>query len=88
MLDRTLYAIQPYRVGCKDKNKKSLAIIIPAKVARECNVDPSTIFALRVDRQKKIFTLHMVVDAQFQKYVTSADGVFQASNQQMSFDVR
>jgi antitoxin component of MazEF toxin-antitoxin module len=52
---KSLYAIQPYEVGSKDG--KSLALIIPAKVAKQCNVDTSTVFTLRVDEDRKRITL-------------------------------
>jgi hypothetical protein len=48
---RSVYAIQPYEVG--SKHGKSLALIIPAKVAKQYNVDTSTVFALRVDDDRK-----------------------------------
>jgi antitoxin component of MazEF toxin-antitoxin module len=48
---RALYALQPYHVGSKDR--KSLALIIPAKVAKRYNVDTSTVFTLRVDEDRK-----------------------------------
>jgi hypothetical protein len=55
---KSLYALQPYHVGSKDR--KSLAVIIPAKVAKQCNVDTSTIFTLQVDEDKKRLMLQMV----------------------------
>jgi len=48
---KELYAIQPYQVG--SKNAKSLALIIPAKVTREYNINTSTVFALRTDKDTK-----------------------------------
>lgn len=48
---KTLYALQPYHVGAKDR--KSLALIIPAKVAKRYNVDTSTVFTLRIDEDRK-----------------------------------
>jgi hypothetical protein len=64
MLSKITYAVQPYQVGHKDR--KSLAIIIPAKIARECEVNTSTIFAIHTDKQKKSLTLHML-DIPYQK---------------------
>jgi hypothetical protein len=37
------HAVQPYLVGGK---KKSLAIIIPARIVRELKIGPQTIFGL------------------------------------------
>jgi len=52
MLGRHIHVIQPYWVGTKER--KSLALIIPSQIAKEQNLDASTIFALRVDDTKKI----------------------------------
>jgi hypothetical protein len=46
---KEIYAIQPYLVG----SRKSLALVIPAKVVREYNINPSTVFTLR--RAKKTY---------------------------------
>ncbi len=48
---KQVYVLQPYQVGSKDG--KSLALIIPAKVARQCSVNTSTVFTLRVDEGYK-----------------------------------
>jgi hypothetical protein len=61
--------------------------VIPAKIAKECNVDPSTIFALKVDKQKKTLTLQMI-DNLFQKDMTPADESFPTSVQQVSLEVQ
>ena len=80
MLTKVKYAIQPYHVGCKNDKKKSLAIIIPAKIAREYNVNPSTIFALRVDQENKTIMLQLVDDVS-KKEMRPADESAQSSNQ-------
>jgi antitoxin component of MazEF toxin-antitoxin module len=50
---KQLYVLQPYHVG--SKHAKSLALVIPAKIVKEYNVDQSTVFALNVnDKTKKI----------------------------------
>lgn len=54
---KSQYALQPYQVGSKDR--KSLAVIIPAKVAKQYNIDKSTIFTLQVDDVKKRLMLQM-----------------------------
>jgi antitoxin component of MazEF toxin-antitoxin module len=56
-----VYALQPYQVG--SKNGKSLAIVIPAEVAKKYNIDTSTIFALKGDDDTKIVTLRTVQGA-------------------------
>ena len=56
---KDVYAVQPYRVG--SKNGRSLAIVIPAKVAKKYNIDVSTIFALKADEMTNtviLQTLH------------------------------
>jgi hypothetical protein len=54
MLAKLIYAIQPYYVG---RNKASLALIIPAKVSKECNINTSTIFTVKIDKSRKSITL-------------------------------
>jgi hypothetical protein len=44
-------------VGCR--NAKSLAVVIPAKVARECHIGTSTIFVLKIVDGK---TKHIVLE--------------------------
>jgi len=58
MISKSVYVMQPYAVGAKDR--KSLAIIIPAKVTRECNINPSSIFAIQIDKQRKNITLRRI----------------------------
>jgi hypothetical protein len=53
-----IYAVQPYLVGPKDN--KSLALIIPAKVAREYGVNTSTIFTTNVDENSNTLSLQMI----------------------------
>jgi len=55
---KSVYALQPYYVG--SKNGKSLAIVIPAKVAKKYNFDSSTIFSLKTDDVTNTITLQNV----------------------------
>jgi antitoxin component of MazEF toxin-antitoxin module len=55
---KSIYVLQPYHVG--SRNGKSLAMVIPAEVAKACNIDISTAFALRVDRSRKHITLESI----------------------------
>ena len=55
---KSLWTLQPYQVGSKDR--KSLAIIIPAQVTKQYNIDKSTIFALQVDDDKKRLMFQMI----------------------------
>jgi hypothetical protein len=55
---KSVYVLQPYYVG--SKHGKSLAIVIPAKVARKYNLDSSTIFSLKTDDLTHTITLQNV----------------------------
>ncbi|MFL6457937.1 MAG: hypothetical protein ACJ71G_13355 [Nitrososphaeraceae archaeon] len=55
---KSLYALQPYQVGSKDR--KSLALIIPAEITKQYNIDKSTVFTLQVDDDKKRLMLQMI----------------------------
>jgi len=57
MLNKITYAVQPYRAGSKER--KSLAIVLAAKVTKECNINPSTICAVNIEHKKRI-TLKMM----------------------------
>jgi hypothetical protein len=57
-LSKKIYAVQPYQVGHKDK--KSLALIIPSKLAKEYGVNTSTIFATYVDKNDNTISMHMI----------------------------
>jgi antitoxin component of MazEF toxin-antitoxin module len=52
LYNRNVYVVQPYRVGTKDR--KSLAIVIPAQVVKEYSFSTSTIFALKVDNMRRL----------------------------------
>ena len=82
MLSKTVYAVQPYQVG--NKNKKSLVVVIPAKVTKECKINPSTIFAIHVDSQKRSITLNMLNYANELKDEVNVPGeeTFQVSRHQ------
>jgi hypothetical protein len=55
---RRIYAIQPYAVG--SKGAKSLALIIPARIARQCNITPNTMFSVKADKRTKAVTLQTI----------------------------
>ena len=58
MTKKRIYAFQPYEVG--NKNAKSLAVVIPSEVAKENNVNTSTIFTLLVDSKTKKVILQTI----------------------------
>ena len=82
---KEIFIIQPYLVG--SKRAKSLAVIIPAQIAKECNINTSTAFSLRVDRQTKVMTLNIIdtTTNKFQKHIMTPIGEsLEASSQQVS----
>ena len=50
--EKSVFAIQPYKVGSKIGN--SLAIVIPSKIVKERQIDTSTIFLARCDFNENI----------------------------------
>lgn len=58
---KNVYLIQPYEVG--SKKGKSLAVILPVDVRKQCDIYPSTILTLRVDGKTKSITLQDVMAA-------------------------
>jgi antitoxin component of MazEF toxin-antitoxin module len=64
MYERNVYVVQPYKVGTKER--KSLAIVIPAQVVKEYSFNPSTVFALNVEKDKiTLRTLDMDTERPF-----------------------
>jgi hypothetical protein len=55
---RRIYATQPYEVG--SKRGRSLALIIPAGIARQCNITPNTVFSVKADTRTKTVTLQTI----------------------------
>lgn len=55
---KSIYLLQPYQLGGK---YKSLALIIPADIVRECNLNNSTGFSLRVDKETKKIVLNTII---------------------------
>jgi hypothetical protein len=85
MLSKTTYAIQPYQVGGKDR--KSLVIVIPSRLAKKYNINTSTIFAIRCDEQTNTIVLQ-TVDVPCQKNLIPTGESFQATDQQVSLDIQ
>lgn len=54
---KSVYVVQPYQVG--SKGAKSLAMVIPAKIVREYNINASTIFTIKPDHRNEI-RLHVL----------------------------
>jgi hypothetical protein len=81
MTTRNVYVVQPYEVGTK--NKKSLAIIIPSKLAKENHISQSTIFTLKMSKNPVTMTLQTLNDIIEQSKNISADKSLEASSQQM-----
>jgi hypothetical protein len=52
---KELYVLQPFEVG--SRKAKSLALVIPAKVVKECSIGTSTVFALSTNPSTKRIVL-------------------------------
>jgi hypothetical protein len=82
---RNAYFVQPYHVGTK--KRQSLAIIIPAGIARKYNVSTSTGFEIRVDKKTKTILMHSIAPSlinERQKIAKPAGESFQAADQQVT----
>jgi hypothetical protein len=69
-------------VGPKNR-KKSLVVGIPSKIAEECNINTSTIFAVRLGDQKRSIMLEMI-DASREKEVVPVAVSLEANSNQVS----
>ena len=58
MIRKDTYVVQPYEVGTKER--KSLAIIIPAEIAREYKINPSAVLILKIDRHRNGIILRVL----------------------------
>jgi hypothetical protein len=85
MNKRSFYVVQPYEVGTKEH--KSLAIIIPARVAKEYNVSKATILALSVNPKDKRITLQKVDIADQNMTIPASESV-EDSRKQVPFKVQ
>jgi antitoxin component of MazEF toxin-antitoxin module len=85
MVSKNVYVLQPYEVGTKQH--KSLAIIIPARLVKEYNVNKATILALSVNRKDKRITLQKVNIADENMTIPASESV-EASRKQVSFRVQ
>jgi hypothetical protein len=83
MLSKIRYAVQPFPVGPK---KTSLAFIIPAKVTQECKINPSTIFAVKLDKKRKTLTLQMIDDHNPSEKMIPVGDSLGTTNQHVSED--
>jgi hypothetical protein len=65
MTKKHFYAVQPYHVGSKDG--KSLAIVIPANLAKKYDINTDTVFAAKGDDRKRVVTLQTLKPSQILK---------------------
>ena len=79
MLSKSTYAVQPYQVGGKDR--KSLVIVIPARLAKKYDINTSTIFAIQSDDTRNRIVLEMV-DLTSQKILIPTQESSKALDQQ------
>lgn len=84
---KSIYAIQQYQVGCKDKDEKPLASIIPAKMAEEYNVGTSSILAVQANKDTDNIPLQ-TVKISYENNMTPAEKSFKASKQQASVETQ
>lgn len=78
---KTIYAIQPYEVGTK--YRKSLAIVIPARIVKECKFSTSTVFAIQLDKERHTILLQTVRTS-----FENTEQTFEASKQQTSVETQ
>lgn len=80
MFDK-IYVGQPYWAGGQ---RRSLAIILPAKLTKACNINTSTAFEFRISEDKKSIILQILnVTDKIQRNLTMSAGErFQAFSQQ------
>ena len=80
MSNRILYVVKPYQVGTK--KTKSLAMIIPARFARDNQIDTSTIFILRNLNDKTGNVTLERVNCKNGRMISTGES-FEATNQQI-----
>jgi hypothetical protein len=82
MIEKDYYIVQPYKVGTK--TNASLAMIIPAKIVKSHNLDPSTIFVIRTaESERKIILEKIEIPSKIGK-VVSVGKSCEDSSQQIS----
>src|SRR5215204_5291701 len=86
MLNKKIYAIQPYQVG--QKERQSIAMVIPAGIVKEFHIDKNTILILRPYQNGKL-TIDTIRESEKfdQKDMIPVDKSFQASDQQVSGEI-
>ena len=77
---KSVYVLQPYEVG--SKKAKSLALIIPAKVAKKYSIDTSTVFAVQTNPSTNTITLQQT-DNPMVKQIPTGEGL-RAIDQQVA----
>ena len=83
MINKNVYVVQPYKVG-GTKAKNSLAMIIPSKIVKGHNIDPSTIFVIRTEEENKRKIILERIDIPSQRgRVVSVGESSEASGQQI-----
>jgi antitoxin component of MazEF toxin-antitoxin module len=80
---KSTYILQPYEVG--SKKSKSLALVIPAKVVKQYQINTSTAFTLRANAETNLVTLQQTwydEKRDNQKGTKPAEQPFHGSTQQ------
>lgn len=72
---KKVYVIQPYAVG--SKGSKSLVLLIPAPVVKQCDINTSTAFTLKPDTDTKKVTICQAIFSgsnEYQKQIETPTG--------------
>ena len=81
---KSIYVVQPYRVG--SKQGESLALIIPAQLRKEADITNSTILMLKIDKSTKRITVQKVNELieNYDKAVPAVKGSASSKQQVLS----
>lgn len=80
---KSVYVLQPYKVG--STRAKSLALIIPAKVARKYGIDTSTVFAVQTNTSTNTITLQQTSHPIVKQEIPTGEGL-RAFDQQVGIN--
>lgn len=58
MFEKNAHVIQPYHVGNRDR--KSLAMILPAQLTKQLGINPSTIIIAKIDNRSNDIILKIL----------------------------
>ena len=76
---KSVYVIQPYEVGTR--KRKSLAMIIPAKYARDNQIDRSTVFVIKNNEENGSIIFHRIKSVELEGSMPTGES-FQTTSSQ------